>query len=105
MNSDIQKLADKIVKASLPNDLSEKLAQIITRLEKISESVNFLAEYDHAARYIDWIISLPWNKKTEDILDLGHALQTLNKYHYGLGELKDRILEYLSVMILNQSKL
>ena len=98
-------MADKIVKASLTNDLSEKLAQIITRLEKISESVNFLAEYDHAARYIDWIISLPWNKKTEDILDLGHALQTLNKYHYGLGELKDRILEYLSVMILNQSKL
>ena len=104
MNKDIQKLSDKIASISLPDDLSEKLAQIIARLEKISESINFLAEYDHAARYIDWIISLPWTKKTDDILDLGHARQILDQHHYGLGELKDRILEYLSVMMLNQRK-
>mgnify|MGYP001576970344 FL=1 len=104
MNKDIQKLNEKIAAVHLPDDLTDKLNQIIARLEKISESVNFLAEYDHAARYIDWIISLPWTKKTDDILDLGHARQILDQHHYGLGELKDRILEYLSVMMLNQRK-
>lgn len=104
MNKDIQKLNEKITAVHLPGDLTDKLNQIIARLEKISESVNFLAEYDHAARYIDWIVSLPWDKKTDDILDLGHARQILDQHHYGLGELKDRILEYLSVMMLNQRK-
>ncbi|MDP1743613.1 MAG: AAA family ATPase [Candidatus Amesbacteria bacterium] len=104
MNKDIQKLNEKITAVHLPDDLTDKLNQIIARLEKISESVNFLAEYDHASRYIDWIVSLPWDKKTDDILDLGHARQILDQHHYGLGDLKDRILEYLSVMMLNQRK-
>ncbi len=54
--------------------------------------------------YIDWIIHLPWDTSTKDILDLGHARQILDQHHYGLTDLKERILEYLSVLILNEQK-
>ena len=47
--------------------------------------------------YLDWIISLPWNIKTEDIIDIKHAEEVLNKDHYGLEKPKERILEFLSV--------
>ncbi|MEK7504183.1 MAG: AAA family ATPase [Patescibacteria group bacterium] len=103
MNKDVQKLADKIAAVQLPENLVERLNQTIERLNKISESGIFLSEYDQAARYIDIVTSLPWNKSGDDILDLGHARQILDQHHYGLGELKDRILEYLSIMILNKS--
>jgi len=55
-------------------------------------------------RYVDWITSLPWNKRTEDVLDLKHAEEIMNSSHYGLTELKDRVLEYLSVMQLKQQQ-
>ena len=103
MNKDVQKLADKIAAVRLPANLAERLSQTIERLNKISYSGIFLSEYDQAARYIDLVTSLPWNKSSDDILELGHARQILDQHHYGLKELKERILEYLSIMILNKS--
>ena len=100
----IQKLEEKIAKVVLPVDLKDKSAGMIERLKLIQREGNFILEYDSTSRYIDWITSLPWQKVTQDVLDLQHATQVLNKNHYGLKDVKDKILEYLSVMILNKTR-
>ena len=60
-----------------------------------------IGTFDQVANYIDWITNLPWDKRSDDNLDINHAKEILEKHHYGLHEIKDRILEYLSVMKLN----
>lgn len=96
MEEDIAKLRAKIKNVSLPEDLKIKIEDMLNRLRGMTE-------FDQVARYIDWVVSIPWQAETQDILELGHVKQMLDKNHYGLQELKDRILEYLSVMILNKS--
>lgn len=97
-------LSATVKKANLPGGLKDR---VLTRLEQLSglvDSPTFLPEFDRINRYVDWILSLPWNKTTADILDLGHARKILDESHHGLSEIKDRILEYISVMNLKQQK-
>lgn len=93
-------LSEKVKKSNLPSDLSEKILVRLDELTKLTDSSAFLPEYDNMNRYIKWVIDLPWETKTEDNLDINHATEILNKNHYGLGEIKERILEYISVMTL-----
>ena len=102
LSADVVKLTDKVKVAQIPDDLRIKLDEMLLRLTRSAKYGNYAAEFENMARYIDWILALPWQNATQDILDLGHARQILDKHHYGLGELKDRILEYLAVMMLNQ---
>lgn len=99
----IQKLEEKIT-VKMPPDLLEKAQGMVERLRLIQRESNFILEYDSTSRYIDWITSIPWEKSTQDILDLQHARQIFDKNHYGLQGVKDKILEYLSVMILNKTR-
>lgn len=102
MDEEIKKLEEKLAVAELPADLGEKAKGMIARLERIAKmGGNYVSEFDNAARYIDWIVNLPWNKKSQDILDLRHAEEILNKNHYGLKPVKDKILEYLAVLKLS----
>lgn len=91
---EIKKLEEKLAAAELPEDLREKVQTMIAR-------INYTKEFDSTARYVDWIVNLPWNKKSQDILDLKHAEEVLNKNHYGLKPVKDKILEYLAVLKLS----
>ncbi len=84
----------------LPEDLSERLNQMIDRLNRMAKLGHYASEFDTLSRYIDVVTSIPWQNKTEDILDLEKAKQFLDKNHYGMGYVKDRILEYLSSLIL-----
>ena len=56
------------------------------------------AEYGVTRHYLDWILSLPWKKETEDKLDLNEAERILNEQHFGLKKVKDRLLEFLAVI-------
>lgn len=103
-SSPIQKLLDEIKQSDLPPELSEKVAGMIDRLKLIEKETSFTTEYDNAARYIDWVCALPWKAESQDIFDLAHAKQILDKNHYGLTDVKDRILEYLSVMMLKKNR-
>jgi ATP-dependent Lon protease len=62
----------------------------------------YSAEYEQVSRYIDWITSLPWSKRSQDILDLVFAKKILDQNHYGLGSIKERVLEYLAVLNLKR---
>ncbi len=101
LSDEIGGLQQKIIDAKVPPDLE---ARILGNLEEINRLQNDIASRVHIEqmlRYIDWAIHLPWNTRTTDILDLAKAQEILNKNHYGLEPVKNRILEYLSVLKLN----
>lgn len=104
--AEIAKLKQQLAASSLPPDLTEKAQSLISRAALGFKYGGFFTGFDQVANYIDWITHLPWDKRSTDNLDIGHAKEILEKNHYGLTEIKDRILEYLSVMKLNieQSK-
>lgn len=96
----IAKLEQMVAGAPLPQDLHEKASAMIERLKLIQHESSFFMELDHIGRYIEWITALPWNLETKDVLDLNHARQVLEKNHYGLTQVKEQILQYLSIMII-----
>lgn len=101
---EIRTLIEKIKAAALPDKLRELVLVRLNQLSKLTNSPSFLPEFDRMEKYIDWIVSLPWNKRTQDTLDLENAKVILEKHHYGLSDIKTRILEYMSVMKLKQEK-
>ncbi len=84
----------KIEEGGLPDEVKEKALREVDRLEKMPPMA---AEAVVVRNYLEWITSLPWNKTTEDQLDLKKAEEILENEHYGLKKPKDRILEYLAV--------
>lgn len=97
----LDELRQRIISAKLPPPVYEVANKELELLSKISPAT---AEYTIGLTYIDYIISLPWNKKTEDNLDLERAERVLNERHYGLSKIKERILEHLSVKLLTMNK-
>lgn len=87
-------LRERIAGTGLPPHVKEKAGRELELLERISPSTS---EYTIGLTYIEYLISLPWNKSTSDNLDIDRVEKILNKDHYGLQKIKDRILEYLAV--------
>ncbi|KKQ97695.1 MAG: Lon protease [Candidatus Woesebacteria bacterium GW2011_GWA1_39_12] len=100
----LDSLSTAIKSAGIPEELRSEIVLRLEQLKGLRDSPTFLPEFDRLNKYIDWILALPWNVRTEDMLDLNHAREVLDKNHYGLNEIKDRILEYMSVMRLKQDK-
>ena len=97
-DDDIAELRAKIKKTKLPKHAKAKVEKEIKRLAKMPA---FSAEATVARTYIEAVIDLPWNKASKDVLDVNKAEETLDADHYGLKDVKERILEYLSVKKLN----
>ena len=103
-NKILETLKQKIAASQLPPDVAEKIQDEMTRLELVFRTGEFTTEFDRQINYLNFITDLPWGKAGQDILDLSRAKQVLDKNHFGLENIKGRILEYLSVMILNHMK-
>lgn len=101
---EINALIERVKKASLPDRLREVVLVRLNQLAKLTNSPSFLPEFDSMERYIDWITVLPWSKRTQDTLDLENARKILESHHFGLEEIKTRVLEYMSVMRLKQER-
>ena len=101
---DIKLLESKLEASRVPSDLRQKANAMIERLVKFATSQGYSQEYDQVARYLDWIISLPWESRSQDILSLEHAKKVLDTNHYGLDNIKERILEYISVANLKRNQ-
>ena len=84
----------KIQELALPKEIEEKALKEVERLEKMPPMA---AEAVVVRNYLDWIVSLPWTRETEDRLDINRAEEILEEDHYGLQKVKERILEYLAV--------
>ena len=98
--SEIREYKERIKKAKLPREVEEKALKEVKRLERMPPMA---AEGAVVRNYLDWILSLPWNVKTRDILDIKRAEKILNEDHYGLEKVKERILEYLAVKKLTKT--
>ena len=92
--ADIEEIEQKIKEMGMPEQVKEKAEK---ELKKLRFMPPMSAETTVVRNYLDWIISLPWNIKTEDIIDIKNAEEVLNKDHYGLEKPKERILEFLAV--------
>lgn len=92
--ADIDEIEQKIKEMEMPEQIKDKAEK---ELKKLRFMPPMSAETTVVRNYLDWIVSLPWNIKTEDIIDIKHAEEVLNKDHYGLEKPKERILEFLSV--------
>lgn len=103
-NQIVDKLKAKVAAAQLPADVGEKIQDELARIELVFKTKDFNPELDRQINYINFVCELPWNKASQDNLDLKHAAEILEKNHYGLAPLKARILEYLSILILNKQK-
>lgn len=101
---EISQLEKKIKAATLPPDLEQKTLSMVKRLSRMIKYGEYSSTYERTSAYIDWITALPWTKRSKDVLDLEKAKEILDKNHYGLKDVKDRILEYLAVLALRGEK-
>ncbi len=95
---EIEELRTKIEAAGMPDTVKKEALRELDRLSKMPPAA---AEYTVSRTYLDWIVALPWAKRTEEVIDLGKTRDILDKEHSGLEKAKDRILEYLAVRKLN----
>lgn len=102
----LTKLRVKVRESGLPPELDAKVLSMLEEAERYSatSSLETLPHVERIANYIAWVTELPWNKHTKDEIDLNRATAVLNKNHYGLQPVKDRILEYLAVLKLQIDK-
>src|SRR5206468_4493962 len=94
MESDAQDMLRQIEAAGLPEKVAQEARRETERMRMLSPASS---EYQVVRTYLDWVLSLPWNKVSEGELDLKKVEDALDDRHYGLEEAKERILEYLAV--------
>lgn len=90
---EIKELKEKLEKGNYPKEVKEKAEQEISRLEKMSP---YSAEATVIRTYLDWLLNLPWTEETEDHVDIKVVRKTLDENHYGLEDVKERVLEFLA---------
>jgi len=100
--AEIEEFKKRIEEAGMPKEAREAAEKELDRLSKMPPQA---AEYTVSRTYLDWLVSLPWSRSTEDVIDIQKAKEILDRDHYDLQDVKDRILEFLSVRKLkNDSK-
>ncbi|MEK7622547.1 MAG: AAA family ATPase [Patescibacteria group bacterium] len=104
LEAEAQALKTKLDSVALPPELKNKAQVMVDRLQLMTQFSGYSAEYERTAQYIEWIVNLPWDKSSEDKLDLNEAKKILDHHHYGMQHVKDRILEHLSIMTLNRGQ-
>ena len=95
---EIEDYQKKIRKSGMPKEARDEAGKQLRRLEQMHSDS---AEAAIIRTYLDWMVEVPWQKSTKDMLDIAYARKVLDREHYGLSKIKDRILEYLSVRKLN----
>jgi ATP-dependent Lon protease len=97
VQAEANELREQLEALRLPDEASKQVERELGRLERLQPA---MAEYGVVRSYLEWIASLPWDKSTEDNLDLAHARKVLDEDHYDIEQVKDRILEFLAVRSL-----
>jgi ATP-dependent Lon protease len=97
-SAEIENLRERLAKADLPEEVRKEAERELKRLEKINTAS---PEHTVIRTWLEYVIELPWRRRSEDNLDLKHARQVLDEDHYGIEKVKDRIIEHLAVLKLN----
>ena len=91
---DVDEFRKKIEAAKMPEEAEKQARHEVDRLSRLPTAA---AEYGVIRTYLDWLVTLPWSQSTQDNLDIAHARKILNQDHYGVQDIKERILEFLAV--------
>jgi ATP-dependent Lon protease len=97
----VEEYRTKIAEAGMPEEVNEQAERELGRLERMGEQS---AEASMIRSYLDWLIAVPWSKRSDERLDPVHAREVLDTDHAGLDDVKDRIVEYLAVRKLRQDR-
>ncbi len=97
VQAEVSELRDQLAAIELPEEVRKQVDRELGRLERLQPA---MAEWGVVRSYLEWIASLPWDKSTEDNLELEHARVILDEDHYDIEQVKDRILEFLAVRSL-----
>ncbi|MES2210653.1 MAG: endopeptidase La [Chloroflexota bacterium] len=95
--AEVNELRDKVEGAGMPDDIKARALKEVDRMSRIPSAS---PEVGVIRTYVDWLVGLPWNTSTDDLLDIKEAARILEEDHYGLDKIKERILEYLAVRSL-----
>jgi ATP-dependent Lon protease len=94
---DLEELEAQLAKKSLPEHARERAER---ELRKLRRTPTLSPEYTVVRNYLDWLVGLPWSERTDDVLDVAHAQRVLDEDHFGLDDVKDRILDHIAVLAL-----
>ncbi len=93
-------LKQSLTQGSIPVELQGRCESMIDDAAELLGNPAQIPLIEQTLRYVEWIVSLPWDKRSQDVLDLAQAQKILDSHHYGLDEVKTRVLEYLAVLKL-----
>jgi ATP-dependent Lon protease len=96
--AEVDLLRQRLLEADLPEEVRKEAERELSRLERLPPAA---PDYQVIRTYLELVLELPWRKSTEEVIDLAKARQILDEDHYGLKEIKERILEYLAILKLN----
>ncbi|ATZ21654.1 endopeptidase La [Mesoplasma tabanidae] len=99
-DSSLDKYKERLAKEPFPEEVKRKIMSSIKRVEALQSGT---PEWNTEKNYIDWMMSIPWWEETEDLTDLKYAKDVLDKHHYGMKKVKERIIEYLAVKTKTKS--
>jgi len=99
--AEVEEFRQKIAEAGMSEEAEKEAQRELDRLSKLSVAS---AEYGVIRTYLDWLTAMPWSKRTDDNLDITHARDVLEADHYGLKDIKERILEFLAVRKLRAER-
>lgn len=101
LTDEVESLQKKLLDANVPRELLTRVEGNLGEVVRLEHDIPSRVHVEQILRYADWVVNLPWNARTNDELDLNRARDILNKHHYGLESVKERILEYLAILKLN----
>jgi ATP-dependent Lon protease len=101
---EIIELKQKLSSSETPPDLKHSIEESLGRLSRLLKANLHQSEYEQMVKYVDWVSGLPWDKRSKDQLNLNLARRILDRNHYGLAIVKERILEYMAVLKLQEGR-
>lgn len=104
LTDEVENLRKQVHGAKLPDLLETRLLGNLDEAVRLEHDISSRVHIEQILRYAQWVVSLPWNTTTPDVLDLTKAREILNRHHYGLEPVKDRVMEYLAILKLNKER-
>ncbi|MBI5620701.1 AAA family ATPase [Candidatus Gottesmanbacteria bacterium] len=104
LTDEVEILRKSVMDSHLPQAIEIRVLGNLDEVLRLAQDVSSRVHTEQMMRYVEWVVSLPWNTRTKDVVDLVRAREVLDRHHYGLEPVKERILEYLAILKLNRDR-